>query len=85
MAALTIGMLMGMRREKREQVSTSRGSTADIRGTSTTSSKVRASGPTLSLHRTVSAARAAPSWIFSAQATGWLTIGSPAFHMWNHR
>src|SRR5262245_18454439 len=46
-AALTIGMLSGMRREKRVAVSTSRGWTSEYCGTSRTSSKVSASGPIL--------------------------------------
>src|SRR5689334_21551813 len=50
MAALTIGMGSAMRREKRVTSCTSRGCTSERRGTSSTSSNVRASGPTFSLH-----------------------------------
>src|SRR5436309_2332261 len=74
-AALTIGTLSMMLREKRERMSTSRGCTSERRGTSRTSSKVRASGPTLSCHGTRSVTWSEASCSRSAVATP--TASSP--------
>src|SRR5439155_3754437 len=68
-AALTIGTLSSMWREKRVRVSTSRGWTSESRGTSRTSSKVSASGPIFSPQGTGAVAARAAAWIFSAHIT----------------
>src|SRR5262245_38563964 len=74
-AALTIGISSSMWREKRVRVATSRGCTSASRGTSRTSSKVSASGPTLSPQATRAASEdpASPGVgrrsIFSAHIT----------------
>src|SRR2546426_5869427 len=78
MAALTIGMLTTMFRENRERTSTSRGWRSESRGTSKTSSNVRASLPTLSAQATRwgaprSAAAGRSGETFSAHVTRWLT------------